>query len=130
MDQRPKTLRELLADGSLDLRSRAEVEGNAAGDDAATVRWMEETRAEALAGPRKPGRPPLGSRRQETRVRSVRLPVHAWSEIDRHAEEAGTSANRFIEEAVLARLAGQRSRAVQPRASGEWTTLASSALPC
>lgn len=128
MTARPKTLREMLAEGPLALRSRGEIEQNAERDDAATVRWMEATRAEAQAGPRKPGRPAANESRQETKVRSLRLTVPVWAQIDEAAEALGCSANRFIEEAIFNRFSTLNPGTFLGTASQSWAAIPSMAL--
>lgn len=100
----PKTLRDLLAEGQLQLRTREEIERNADAEDAATERWMEATRASSALGPRKPGRPILNQPRRITRVRSLRLEETLWEQIDSLADYIGCSVNRFIEQAVQNRI--------------------------
>ena len=128
MTTRPKTLRELLEEGSLNLRTREDVDQNAERDDAAAVRWMQATRAETQAGPRKPGRPAADQPKRETKVRSVRLTIPVWVEIDAAAELEGCSANRFIEEAILSRLSCLNPRTFFGTASTDWATIPTIAM--
>ena len=101
-----KNLLERLASGEIRLPSEAEVKKGPdyeAGLEA-TIRYMEETRAAALLGPRKPGRPSKEGLRRLTEVRSLRLEAAVWQEIEALSERAGCSVNRYIEEAVFDRI--------------------------
>jgi len=125
---KPKTLRELMAGGELQLRSREAIERTAEQDDAATERWMERTRAAAYAEPRRPGRPQAAAPRRETKVRSVRLELPIWDQIDMVSDSLGCSANRFIEEAILKRLYLYDESLVYRQAQTNWSLVATIAL--
>lgn len=125
---KPKTLRELMAEGGLQLRSREAVERTAEQDDAATERWMERTRSAAYAEPRRPGRPHADAPRRETKVRSVRLELPLWDQIDIVSDSLGCSANRFIEEAILNRLYLYNESLVYRQAQTNWTRVATIAM--
>jgi predicted DNA-binding protein len=115
----------MLAEGSLNLRSREEIERSAAEDDAATARKMMAAREASLAGPRKPGRPAAHELRPETKVRSVRLPIPTWEKIDALAEAQGSRSNRFIEEAILTRFSSMQTSLFHVSLATAWEAIAS-----
>jgi hypothetical protein len=123
MTPQPKTLRELLAEGQLQFRTRDEVEKTSSVEDAATLAWMRDTKEDALAVPRRAGRPALDENRPKTRVRSIRLTVSAWDQIDETAEALGCSVNRFIEQTILERLSGVDPKIYMGPVGTDWNSI-------
>ncbi len=106
MSPRKISLHERLASGEIKLPTEAEVKANPNYSDGieATLRFMEETRTDALSAPRKPGRPSKTAARRQTEVRSLRLEISLWGELEIRADHKGYSVNRLIEEAILEKL--------------------------
>ena len=106
MTEKKKSLLERLQSGELELPTEAEAaHGRDLGSDFKdTISFMEETRAAALAAPRKPGRPSKVAVRRQTEVRGVRLEISLWGALDIEADRKGCSVNRYIEESILGRL--------------------------
>lgn len=100
----PKTLRELLKSGDLNLRPKDEFLAAEHTETAAITHFLEETRSEALGTLRRPGRPTKMAMKRETEVRSLRLEKNLWIKLEIESEEAGCSVNRFIEEAICQRI--------------------------
>jgi predicted DNA-binding protein len=106
MMNQKRSLLDRLASGELTLPSESEVKADPNYDDGieATIRFMEETRAAALAEPRKAGRPLKIAARRITSVRGLRLEDSLWGDLETISEDLGSSVNRYIEEAILMRI--------------------------
>lgn len=106
MSEKKKSLLERLQSGELELPTEAEAKLDPNYDEGieATVRFMEETRALALAEPRKAGRPLKIAARRITSVRGLRLEDSLWADLEKVSEDLGRSVNRYIEEAILMRI--------------------------
>lgn len=106
MMNQKRSLLDRLASGELKLPSEAEVKADPHYDDGieSTIRFMEETRAAALAEPRKAGRPLKIAARRITSVRGLRLEDSLWADIEQISENLGSSVNRYIEESILMRI--------------------------
>lgn len=102
-DERPKTLRELLQSGELQLRTSEEAAQTAREDDDAVFAWVQESMSDDQLGLRREGRPLKASPKPPTKVKSLRLEIRMWDLIDRYVELKGLSVNRFIEESLLMR---------------------------
>lgn len=101
-----KPLFDRLRSGELVIPTEAEADTSASSleDYNETMRFFEETRANALSAPRKAGRPAKVAARRQTEVRGLRLEVSLWRSLEGEANRRGCSINRYIEESVLARL--------------------------
>ena len=104
MTERPKTLREMLAEGSLNFRTKEAAEILADEEHLRIEKVLLSSRDEAMTNPRRPGRPPINQPRRITMVRSLRLEVSLWERLDKLSEEIGCSTNRFIEESIFTRI--------------------------
>lgn len=99
-----KSILSRLESGELRLPTRREAGSDADRKIEETIRFMEETRREALAKPRRPGRPAKTTPRRETEVRGLRLEKSLWMQVEGEAESLSCSVNRYIEESILGRL--------------------------